>query len=383
MASIKKYSAKTAKNGYLWRVQYRDAKGASRTKSGFANKAQAEKWAAQNTVSLATGGWIDPKLKKITVNELGAQWLATRTHLKESTRNLVRIDWETHVQPAWGDRIAISIRHSQVQEWVATLNKSASRVRSVHLCLAQILDIAVKDGILKANPARGVTLPRKTKGVKVYLTIDELKLLAESSSRHPELIWLLGTSGLRWGEAAALRPMDLDPLRNRISVTRAAMNVGSQIKIAETKTYETRTVAVARSVMQMLVELCRGKERDDLLWPRADGGLMRPPGHGGFFEHAVKRAQEVRLGEIEQARENRKPVPAPFPRLTPHGLRHVAAGLLVQSGANVKAVQRQLGHANASMTLDTYAELWDDGLDVIAGVLDEMVDKATQGFRVS
>ena len=43
----------------------------------------------------------------------------------------------------------------------------------------------------------------------------------------------------------------------------------------------------------------------------------------------------------------------------------------MQSGANVKSVQAQLGHANASQTLDTYAELFDDGLDAIAATLDE------------
>jgi len=38
--------------------------------------------------------------------------------------------------------------------------------------------------------------------------------------------------------------------------------------------------------------------------------------------------------------------------LTPHDLRHTAASLAISAGANVKAVQRMLGHASASMTLD-------------------------------
>ena len=72
--------------------------------------------------------------------------------------------------------------------------------------------------------------------------------------------------------------------------------------------------------------------------------------------------------------------------MTPHGLRHVAAGLLFQAGANPKIVQRQLGHASAAMTLDQYAELWDDGLDEIASVLDGSFSDAVKlqsngGFR--
>ncbi|WP_410720419.1 tyrosine-type recombinase/integrase, partial [Brevibacillus sp. SIMBA_076] len=53
-------------------------------------------------------------------------------------------------------------------------------------------------------------------------------------------------------------------------------------------------------------------------------------------------------------------------RLTPHDLRHTAASLAVSSGANVKAVQRMLGHKSAAMTLDTYADLFDDDLDAVA-----------------
>ena len=56
-----------------------------------------------------------------------------------------------------------------------------------------------------------------------------------------------------------------------------------------------------------------------------------------------------------------------FPTITPHDLRHTAASLAVSAGANVKAVQRMLGHAKASMTLDVYADLFDDDLDVVAG----------------
>ncbi len=56
--------------------------------------------------------------------------------------------------------------------------------------------------------------------------------------------------------------------------------------------------------------------------------------------------------------------------LTPHELRHTAASLAVAAGANVKAVQRMLGHASAAMTLDVYSGLFDDDLDAVADRLD-------------
>lgn len=58
-----------------------------------------------------------------------------------------------------------------------------------------------------------------------------------------------------------------------------------------------------------------------------------------------------------------------YPHITPHDLRHTAASLAISAGANVKAVQRMLGHASAAMTLDTYADLFDDDLDYVAAAL--------------
>lgn len=59
--------------------------------------------------------------------------------------------------------------------------------------------------------------------------------------------------------------------------------------------------------------------------------------------------------------------------MTIHDLRHTAASLAVSSGANVKAIQRMLGHASAAMTLDVYSDLFDDDLDAVADRLDQAV----------
>jgi integrase len=58
--------------------------------------------------------------------------------------------------------------------------------------------------------------------------------------------------------------------------------------------------------------------------------------------------------------------------LTPHELRHTAASLAVSAGANVKSVQRMLGHASAAMTLDVYSGLFDDDLDGVAERMDSL-----------
>jgi integrase len=61
---------------------------------------------------------------------------------------------------------------------------------------------------------------------------------------------------------------------------------------------------------------------------------------------------------------------------TPHELRHTAASLAVSAGANVKTVQRMLGHASAATTLDLYADLFDDDLEAAAERLDILREAA-------
>ena len=68
--------------------------------------------------------------------------------------------------------------------------------------------------------------------------------------------------------------------------------------------------------------------------------------------------------------------------LSPHDLRHTAASLLVASGANVKAVQRMLGHASAAMTLDVYSGLFDDDLGGLAERMDAAHDAHTSSRTV-
>lgn len=353
MASIRKY--KTAK-GYAWRVQYRSPDGRGRTKQGFRTKAEAEAWSAKNATDIHAGQWRAPTKTAITVGELGDRWLAMQTHLKPSTMRTTEQSWRVHVRPKWGDVSIMGVRPSDVQEWVAGIDRAAATVRHAHACLAQVLDLAVLDGLLKANPARGVRLPRRAKSKKVYLTVEQVQFLVDQCSRYQELVWVLATTGLRWGEAVALRVCDVNEARGRLSITRNAVTVGYEVHVGTPKNHERRTVAVPRRVMQMLVPLMEGKARDALLWPReSDGGFMRVPGYDGWFYGAVQRAMGA---------------DADFPWVTPHGLRHVAAGLMVASGASVKVVQRQLGHASAAMTLDVYADLFDGDLDEVARAMD-------------
>lgn len=351
MASITRYKTKA---GTLWRVQYRDNSGKARTKRGFGTKGAAQAWAAANTVALSDGTWAPEAARRQTVGALGDVWLKSQTHLKPSTYRTTESVWRIHVKPHWGGWQIGRIRHSDVQAWVSGMKVGASMSRKAAACLAQVLDVAVRDGAIATNPARGVRLPRKPAPSKVYLTMEQVGWLADECAR-PELVWLLATTGVRWGEAAALRPMDVDATKRRIHIRTNAVTVGSEVVIGTPKTHEARTVAVPTFVMGMVRPLLKGKGKTDLVWTAQRGGPMPNPSHGDWFYGALERTMAKHKN---------------FPRVTPHGLRHVAAGLMITAGASPLVVQRQLGHASAAMTLDTYADLWDGELDEVADALD-------------
>jgi len=175
-------------------------------------------------------------------------------------------------------------------------------------------------------------------------------------------VLVLAYTGLRWGELAALRVSRADLMRRRIYVAESVteLNDGT-LDWGLPKSHERRWVPVPRFLVDGLVEHITGKGPDELVFTSPKGAVLRVRGaRRSWFDRAVELAG----------------IPEGF---HPHELRHTAASLAVSAGANVKAVQRMLGHARASMTLDVYADLFDDDLVAVADRLDEIVRAADRG----
>jgi len=376
MASITKYS--TATKGDLWLVQYRTPEGRVTKRRGFATKKQAQDFEATTRVSKMRGEYIDANAAKVTIGELGPEWLASRTHLKPSSARVEESAWRVHVEPRWGKTKLAHLKHSAVKSWVAEMTKAGSGpvtvTRSFNI-LAGILDEAVKDRRLLTNPARGVKLPRKVKGEHHYLTDEQVMALAvEGGPDKGVIVMVLAYCGLRWGELAGLHVADVDMLKRRIHVRRNAVGVGPEIIVGTPKTHERRTVPLPKFLVELLAPVCQGKGRDSIVFPAADGDYAKSPGIRSWFDYAVQRcitaADKARAAE-RLAHPKLDPVTPVFPRITPHDLRHTAASLAVSAGANVKAVQKMLGHASAAMTLDTYADLFDRDAEAVADAHDQ------------
>ncbi|CAN5524386.1 hypothetical protein BH09ACT7_BH09ACT7_08540 [soil metagenome] len=375
MATISKYQ--TASGTTLYRVRYRMPDHRQTDKRGFKTKRDAEAFANTVEVTKLRGEYVAPALGKATIGELGANWLTRQQGvMKPSAFHSIESAWRVHVQPRWSGAAIAEIAYSDVQAWVTELSgrRKATLVTTAYSVLARILDDAVRDRRLAANPARGVKLPAKSKRKNIYLAAEQLQALALESGRYGSLVLLLGTAGLRWGEAAALRVSDVDFLKRRIVLHENAVTVGSEVHLGTLKSGKSRTVALPSFVVDELARTCRGKQHDELIWPNRAGGYLGPPAsHDSWLSGAVTRCQKAAIAT--RAQEGKEPTTPVFPRITAHALRHTAASLAISAGANVKVVQRMLGHASAAMTLDVYADLFDDDLTGVADKLDETVGR--------
>lgn len=366
-----------------WLGRYRDAAGKEHTKM-FATKGDASAWEDSQKLRVRTGDWADPQRGKVTLETFAPQWFESLT-VGLNTRAHYESVYNCYIKPKWGTTRLDRIAYSDVKKWLANLDQvrtpgkqlSASRQRQVYLQFKAMLDLAVEDGRLTRNPAKsaagstkGMTRKGPKKGAHRYLSHEQVHALAaavealEGQGTHKPLvhprsngtmILVLGYMGLRWGEVSALKVGDVDMLRSQIHISRAFAEVNGHLILGPTKTHATRAVAMPKFLRSRVEELILDdRAPEDWLFPAP---MLGPWRNGNFrrnrFDKAVKAVGVTGL--------------------TPHGLRHTAASLAVQAGANVKAVQKMLGHQSAAMTLDVYSELFSGDLQSVAEKLDNAV----------
>lgn len=342
-----------------YRVVYWTPQHRQKSKSGFRRKTDAQAFEATITTAKAEGTYIPAERGKATIGQLGPKWLEGKKLLKPSAYVPLDSAWRVHVEPRWGTVKLSDLEHSDIQAWVSemTAHKSATTVLRAFGVLHGIITSAVLDKRLSVDPAAEVKLPKKTRKKHVYLSHEQLWALADASGDYRVLVLVLGYCGLRWGEAIALRPSDIDFEKGRISVTRNAVQVASNIHVGSPKTHKSRSVPVPKTVLDLLETKAKDLGDDELIFASPWGNFLHRPGTGPSKRSWFKTAQ-AKVG---------------LAPMTVHDLRHTAASLAVSVGANVKAVQRMLGHKSAAVTLDVYADLFDDDLDSVSDALEQAI----------
>lgn len=336
-----------------WRARYRAPDGRERART-FVRKVDAERWLRQELGSQDRGDWVDPRAGAVTLEAWAEQWLAG-LNVKPKTLAGYESLLRSRVLPTFGELELRQITTAKVRAWLTSMGEelAPARIRQARQVLHAALAVAVDDGVIARNPCDRVKAPTVRPRRQRFLTATQLEELARSAEQRREaagaLVRLLGWSGLRWGEAVALRRQSIDVKRRRIRVREAMSEVHGSIAVGSPKTHETRTVIVPRFAVDAVAPLLAGLDADDLVFTAPAGGPLR---HSNFRSRVWRPAVDAAAGVPDD--------------LLIHDLRDTAAALMIASGASIKAVQRALGHASASMTLDVYGGLFEDDLEDLA-----------------
>jgi integrase len=372
--AVSRAKSKGRKPPARWEVLYYDRSGKLRSEV-VANKARAEGRRTELESSLAANTYLDPTASRINFAEIADKWIDVRQDLRPSTWWKYRGLLDNHVNPKWGDYPLSAIESEDIAMWVASLLKSSadggsglgpSQARHAYRVLSMVLEWCVPSRLAR-NPARGVKLPVRPEAEHVYLTYQQVEALACASSGlstkydrptacaeiNRPLILLLAYTGLRWGEAAALRVGRVDLAKRRIRVVATLTEVKGVQQEGLPKNGKRRTVPIPASLVPELRPLVEQRNESEWLFTTARNKPLRANNwRVREFNAAAKAAKLEALG------------------LTPHKLRHTAASLAIAAGADVKILQLMLGHADASMTLNVYGHLFPDRLDEVADTLD-------------
>ena len=343
------------RRGNSWRARYRGPDRRERSKS-FARKGDAERWLVQQRSLMAQGDWTDPAQGRITFGEYALAWLDSRADLKPKTRHQYQSLMGLHILPTWRTVPLGKITFEGLTEWVAKLSLTGlgpSAIRQSVFVMSAALDHAVRSGRIRSNPARGLGLPRAKRRDYVFLTHGQVLTLAAEAGQWRLLILLLAYTGLRWGEATALRVCDIDFERRRVDVRRAFSDVGGHVVLGTPKSHQSRTVPVPRFVAAELAAAIKGKRADQLVFTMPGGSVVRLSN----WRRATFLPARDRAGLSTRFRI--------------HDLRHTAASLMIQAGYPPKMLQEIMGHASITTTLDLYGHLYPGEMDRYADRLDD------------
>ena len=346
-----------------WVARWIDPDHVERSQA-FSRRPDAKRYLASVETAKATGSYVDPRLGQRTLAEVMEDWYASATpSLKPKTRASYRGLIDVRILPYLGRRHVASLVPSDIQKWVNDLTAaslSSSRVRQAHIVLGMALDAAVHDGIIARNPARrsGVKLPKLERRQPIALQPEHVERIARACPEpYDLLVRLLGTTGLRWGEAAALRRRSVDLLGRRLLISESLAEVGGELTFGPTKSHAERGVPLTASLTAALgthLDERVGTNMDALVFMSAKGHPLR---YANF-------RREVWAPALRSAK---------VPRIGLHVLRHSAASAMIRAGASPKALQTILGHQSAGFTLSVYGHVFEQDLAALAERLEAVV----------
>jgi len=362
-------------------IQWRDdSRSAVRKRIMRAPTSMTLSEAAQTWLDGARAGTILPRSKK---------------PYKPATIRGYERSLRLHVLPELGYRKLSEIEHGELQEFVNTLITQGHSPGLINCVIGPVrcifrYAIKKKEWGIAINQTTGLELPADDSGRERAAPPEECAKLLGALTRDRALWATAMYSGLRRGELQALRVENIDLAAGVIYVHYGWDQYEGEI---ETKNHERRKVPIAGRLRDYLDEHLLGLE-----WRERPDGLV-------FGVEPRKPFVPMSVGERAGRAWGWKQVPNPerdaspakiwvkartdaLQRITPHECRHTFASLMIEAmkeakAFNPKALSTYMGHADISITYDTYGHLFPGNEEEAAGLLDSYLDRADTDARLA
>lgn len=341
------------KKSWYFASTYKDYQGKSRRKYGRGFKTKRKAKEAEADFLNQHNGKCD-----MSFTALYELYIADcRARLKASTVISKASLFKYAILPFFErfDKIS-DITAANVRQWQNELltKYSPTSCRRIHSQLSALFNYAVKYYGLARNSAfiAGSIGERRADSAK-YWTVAEFNAAMEQVENLTDraAFTTLFYSGLRVGELLALECKDYNPITHTISVTKTLSRANGGWIVAPPKTKKSRrTVTIPQKATVIL-----DKYKAALYEPHDDDTLFIGVDRN-HLSYALKKAAQAAGVKVIRV----------------HDLRHSHASLLINSGANIKAVSERLGHDDIKTTLNTYSHLYQNQDSSLAKLLDKI-----------
>jgi integrase len=318
-------------------------------------KREAEKRLTELLREIDGGGFINPS--KVTLADYLNSWLRYYAwpNLAPKTAQNYEHMARKHLIPGLGAIHLSQIRPDHIQQYLGdklASGLSAKTVRHHYVTLHTALAHAVKHGLLGRNPCDNVTPPKFHQAEMKVLDEERIHQLLEAarSTEYYPLFYFMLFTGCRRSEALALRWRDVDLLMGQVSINRSLHQLrDGTFVFRQPKTARSRRLIslppsasiVLREHHEKQLALRSTLEMpltdDDLVFGHYDGKPYLPD---TITHYWIKLTRRLGLEGI---------------RL--HDARHTHATLMLKANVHPAVVQRRLGHASITTTIDTYSHL--------------------------
>jgi len=274
--------------------------------------------------------------KAILFADLAKRWLDTVSGMMKPSSSLRRETAINALKPFFTNTVR-AIDRSQVDTWAASRSKTtAARTFNIEReTLIQILDYAMREGLILENPARVVERRKQAQAKVVIPTKAQFKTLLatlrESDVRYHEaadLCELLAYSGSRLGEATTMTWGDVNFELKQFTVTGGEYG---------TKNHEARTLPLFPALEELLMRL---------------RPLMPEPMQPSDRIVQIDNAKKAITSACQTAK---------LPHFHHHSLRHFFCSNAIEAGIDFKTIAGWLGHKDGGLLVaKTYGHLRDE-----------------------